>query len=113
MLSVSVVSDSAAAWTVACHALLSMGILQVRILAWAPMPSFRGSFQPNPWIGKIHFFLLSEPPGKLGEFTLVMNLVLHPNELGFQFLLQNELKTKKLIYTHKIFNTLESSMSTG
>ena len=52
------------------------------------------------------FFFTSEPPGKLGEFTLVMNLVLHPNELGYKFLLQNELKTKKLIYIHKIFNTL-------
>ena len=30
-------------WTVACQVLLSMGILQARILEWVPMPSSRGS----------------------------------------------------------------------
>ena len=34
-----------APWTVACRAPLSMRILQVRILEWVAMPSFRGSFQ--------------------------------------------------------------------
>ena len=43
----SVVSDSAALWTVACQAPLSMGILQARILEWVVMPSFRGSSQPR------------------------------------------------------------------
>ena len=32
-------------WTVACQALLSMGILQARILEWIVMPSSRGSSQ--------------------------------------------------------------------
>ena len=34
-------------WTVTCQALLSMGILQARILEWVSMPSFRGSSQPR------------------------------------------------------------------
>ena len=34
-------------WTVAHQALLSMGILQARILEWVAMPSFRGSSQPR------------------------------------------------------------------
>ena len=34
-------------WTVACQAPLSMGILQVRILEWVPMPFSRGSSQPR------------------------------------------------------------------
>ena len=38
---------SATPWTVACHVPLSMGILQVRILEWATVPSFRGSSQPR------------------------------------------------------------------
>ena len=32
-------------WTVACQALLSMGILQARILEWVAVPSSRGSSQ--------------------------------------------------------------------
>ena len=36
-----------APWTVACQALLSMGILQARILEWVAMPSSRGSSQPR------------------------------------------------------------------
>ena len=32
-------------WTVTCQALLSMGILQARILEWVSMPSSRGSSQ--------------------------------------------------------------------
>ena len=34
-------------WTVAHQALLSMGILQARILEWVAMPSSRGSSQPR------------------------------------------------------------------
>ena len=33
--------------TVTCQALLSMGILQARILEWVAMPSSRGSSQPK------------------------------------------------------------------
>ena len=43
MPSCSVVSDSAAPWTVAHQAPLSMGILQARILEWVAMLSSRGS----------------------------------------------------------------------
>ena len=34
-------------WTMACHALLSMGILQPKILEWIAMPSSRGSSWPR------------------------------------------------------------------
>ena len=34
-------------WTVACQALLSIGILQARILEWVAMPSSRGYLQPR------------------------------------------------------------------
>ena len=37
-------------WTVAHQVLLSMKILQVRILVWVAMPSSRRSFQPRDWI---------------------------------------------------------------
>ena len=44
----SVVSDSLfSSWTVAHQVSLSMGILQVRILEWAAMPSSRRSSQPR------------------------------------------------------------------
>ena len=46
-ISHSVVSNCAAPWTRAHQAPLSMGILQVRILEWAAMPSSRGSSQPR------------------------------------------------------------------
>ena len=38
-------SDSATTWTVAQKVLLSMGILQARVLEWVTMPSSRGSSQ--------------------------------------------------------------------
>ena len=38
---------SATPWTVAHQALLSMGILQARILEWVARPSSRGSSQPK------------------------------------------------------------------
>ena len=41
----SVVSDSAAPWTVACQAPLSMGILQAGVLEWLAMPFSRESSQ--------------------------------------------------------------------
>ena len=34
-------------WTVVCQALLSIWILQARILEWVAMPSSKGSFQPR------------------------------------------------------------------
>ena len=43
----SVVSDSATPWAVACQAPLPMGILQVRILEWVAMLSFKGSSHPR------------------------------------------------------------------
>ena len=54
-------------WTVTCQALLSMGILQVRILEWVAMPSSRDF--PNPGIEPMcHSLqmdsLQSEKPGK-------------------------------------------------
>ena len=46
-------SDSVTPWSVACHALPSVGILQARILEWVAMPSSRGSSQGlNP--GLLH-----------------------------------------------------------
>ena len=50
VLSRSVMSDSANPWTVAQQALLSMGILQARILKWIATPSSRGSSQPRDGI---------------------------------------------------------------
>ena len=54
-------------WTVAPQALLSVGILQARILEWAAMPSSRGSSQPRikPRSPALQAASLpSEPPGK-------------------------------------------------
>ena len=45
VLSHSVMSDFATPWTVACQAILSMGILQARILEWVAMPSSGRSSQ--------------------------------------------------------------------
>ena len=36
-------------WILACHAPLSMGILQTRILKWVAIPSSRGSSQHRDW----------------------------------------------------------------
>ena len=55
-------------WTVAHQALLSMGILQTRILEWVAMPSSMGSSQPRDQtqVSTLQAdSLLSEPPGKL------------------------------------------------
>ena len=58
-------------WTITCWALLSMKILQARILEWVAMPSFRGSSQTkglNPCLLRLLLwqmgFLPLEPPGK-------------------------------------------------
>ena len=54
-------------WTVAHQALLSMGILQARILEWVAMPSSRGSSDPRiePRSPQLQADSLpSEPPGK-------------------------------------------------
>ena len=45
VLSHSVMSDFATPWTVACQAILSMGILQARLLEWVAMPSSGRSSQ--------------------------------------------------------------------
>ena len=47
VLGCSVLSDTATPWTVACQALLSMRILQARILELIAMPCSRGSSQPK------------------------------------------------------------------
>ena len=47
VLGCSVLSDTATPWTVACQALLSMRILQARILEWVSEPCSRGSSQPK------------------------------------------------------------------
>ena len=47
VLSRSVMSDSVTPWTVAHQALLSMGLLQARILEWVAMLSSRGSSAPR------------------------------------------------------------------
>ena len=54
MLSRSVMSDSAALWTVARQAPLSVGILQARILEWVAMPSSRGSSRPRDQTCLLH-----------------------------------------------------------
>ena len=41
-------------WTVACQALLSMGILQMRILEWVSIPSSRGSPPPRDRTWVLH-----------------------------------------------------------
>ena len=47
MLSHSVVSDFETPWTLAHQALLSMGILQARILEWVAIPSSGESSRPR------------------------------------------------------------------
>ena len=41
-------------WTLARQGLLSLGILQAKILEWVAMPSPRGSSQPRGWIQVSH-----------------------------------------------------------
>ena len=65
VLSCSVVSDSLQP----DQAVLSMGILQTRILEWVSIPSSRGSSQPKDWIeyrsiALLADSLLSKPSGK-------------------------------------------------
>ena len=47
VLNCLIISDFATPWTVAHQALLSMGILQARILEWVAMPSSSGSSWPR------------------------------------------------------------------
>ena len=54
VLSLSVMSNSAAPWTVARRAPVSVGTLQARILEWAAMPSPSGSFQTRDQIQVSH-----------------------------------------------------------
>ena len=63
----SVVSYSTTPWTVAHQALLSMGILQTRILEWVAISFSRGSSQPRNQTQVSRAAgdsLPSEPPGK-------------------------------------------------
>ena len=48
--SLSHVQLFATPWTIACQASLFMGILQVRVLEWVAMLSYRGSSQPRDQI---------------------------------------------------------------
>ena len=55
-------------WIVAHQVLLSMGILQARILEWVAMPSFRGSCLPRDLsqVSTLQVYSLpSEPPGNV------------------------------------------------
>ena len=72
VLSRSVMSDSAAPWTVAHQVPLYMGILQTRILEWVVMLSSRGSSQSSDQTqvsmiahGFFFFFLINEKLKKL------------------------------------------------
>ena len=61
----SVMSNYVMLWTVAHQALLSMGILQARILEWVAISSSRGSSQPRTEPRSLilqTYDLLSEPP---------------------------------------------------
>ena len=65
VLPCSVMSNYVMLWTVAHQALLSMGILQARILEWVAISSSRGSSQPRtePRCLILQAYdLLSEPP---------------------------------------------------
>ena len=69
----SVVSDSTTPWTVAHQALLSMGILQTRILEWVAISFSRGSSQPRNQTQVSRAAgdsLPSEPPGSLHQPNL-------------------------------------------
>ena len=80
----SVASDSATPWTVACQALLSMGIFQARILKWVTMLSSRGSSQPKDQTRSPALqvdSLPSEPLGKpknigVGSLSLLQGIFL-------------------------------------
>ena len=103
---VSVVSDSATPWTVACQASLSMRILQARILEWPTMPSSRVASQPRfPALQADS--LPSEPPRK-------------PQACGFYFANMN-CNFFKEVNVHYIFLSIvffyhknfSSSLNTG
>ena len=69
-----------APWTVACWAPLSMRILQVRILEWVAMPSFRGSFQRRDRTQVSHltggfFIIWATREAKLKEKPKLRNVI--------------------------------------
>ena len=72
VLSQSAVSDSAAPWTAARQAPLSMGILQARILEWVAMPSSRDLPDPGmePRSPKLQTDSLPFEPGFLTKVWL-------------------------------------------
>ena len=78
--------------TVARQALLSMGILQSRILAWVTMPSSRGSSQPRDWTQVSHIvgrFFTDWGTREALEDCISYhnpNLVLKPNHFPFKTL---------------------------
>ena len=94
------------AWTVACQAPLSMGILQARILEWVDMPSSRGSFQTresNPGLLNCRWILYHLSHQRSPQPTvLAFNLVF----LSFQSLMVNHVNR----YSHQ--STHLSCMST-
>ena len=65
--------DSLQSHRLAHQAPLSMGILQIRILEWAAMPSSRGSSQPKDWTQVSHtaggFF--TKPLGKPKKYEVL------------------------------------------
>ena len=77
-------------WTLACQALLSMGIPQAKLLGWTAIPSFRGSFQSriksrSPALQADS--LLSEPPGKpkntgVGSLSLLQGILTQESNQG-------------------------------
>ena len=79
--SLSHVRVFATPWTVVCHAPLSMGILQVRILEWVAMPSSRGPLDPAMELGSSALqvdSLLAELPGQPGNmYTYCWFTLLH------------------------------------
>ena len=95
VLSCSVMSNSLQPHELylAHQALLSMGILQARILEWVAMPSSRGSFQPRVQTEVSHTagrFLPSEPPGKslcteVGSLSLLRGSSWPRNQTGVSF----------------------------
>ena len=88
-------------WIVACQGLLSMGILQARILEWVAIHFSRGSSQPRDQTQVSPRLqvdsLLSEPPGK-PKHTRVGSLSLHRRIFPTQELNPCRLHLKRILY---------------
>ena len=97
MLSLPVMSGFCTTlWTVARQALLTMEILQARILEWVAMSSSKGSHQPRSPTLQADC-LLSEPPGK-SKNTGVGSLYLLQGTFPTQGLNQGRLRCRQIIY---------------